>query len=287
LSFQVKDLTPNANYAYRYRAKNALADVCDELAATFMTAEVRLEKTSDASAIGTDPLHPGRDLGPGVFTVSRADTASNLPLTVHYRQTGGTAVTGKNFAALSGSVIIPPGAAKAAIAVTPVADWPTAHDTTLEITLSPGGYIVGSQSVASMTIRNTPTPHDALAVGGKAFGDTGRYDYAFDGNTASCPDGGAYLGLDFGAGNEKQITRIRYYPRSDYPGRMNGAKFQGSNDGKTYTDLHTIPAAPPVAWTEVAITNATPCRYARYLSKEHLNVAEIEFYYRVTKTGGK
>jgi hypothetical protein len=92
---------------------------------------------------------------------------------------------------------------------------------------------------------------------------------------------GGYTGLDYGAGNAKVITKVRYYPRANWAGRMVGGKFQGSNTSTTsgYTDLYTITATPPYAWTEVNISNSTAYRYVRYLSPDggYCNLAEADF----------
>lgn len=91
-------------------------------------------------------------------------------------------------------------------------------------------------------------------------------------------------GIDLGAGNEKQISKIRFYPRAGeeyFVQRMVGGKFQGSNTGNDtgYVDLFTITTAL-AGWNEVTLTNTTRYRYVRYLSpaESYCNVAEIEFY---------
>lgn len=84
LSYPASGLAPDTCYAYRFHATNALVDAAAEPASVFMTASVRLTNTCDASEIG---------LTKGTFTVYRAASATNLPVTVYYERTGGTAVT--------------------------------------------------------------------------------------------------------------------------------------------------------------------------------------------------
>jgi chitodextrinase len=105
-------------------------------------------------------------------------------------------------------------------------------------------------------------------------------DKAFDNNTDTYVDAkaanGAYTALDLGA--TITLTKVRYYPRASWAGRMTGGKFQGSNDNVSYTDLYTIPATPLYAWSEAILSGSY--RYVRYLSPDngHCNVAEIEFW---------
>lgn len=95
------------------------------------------------------------------------------------------------------------------------------------------------------------------------------------------PQGEAWAGLDLGSGHT--ISSIRFYPRSNYPDRMVGGKFQGSNSAdfsSGVTDLHTITSQPAVAWTDVNLNSGTSFRYVRYLGPAggYGNVSEIEFY---------
>jgi chitodextrinase len=103
---------------------------------------------------------------------------------------------------------------------------------------------------------------------------------AFDGNYSNFVDAaaanGAFTGLDFGS--QANITQIKFQPRTDWASRMNGGKFQGSNDGSSYTDVFTISSNPPYNLSSVSV-NAN-YRYMRYLSPNngYCNVAEIEFW---------
>ena len=132
-------------------------------------------------------------------------------------------------------------------------------------------------------------------VTGTQFGTAGSYnndpnatsEKATDGNINTWFDSpnpnGDYTGIDLGAGNEKRIYKIRYYPRNGWASRMVGGKFQGSNTSQTagFVDLHTIETTPaPGVFTEVTVGDTTPYRYLRYLSPNggYCNVAEIGFY---------
>jgi autotransporter-associated beta strand protein len=143
-----------------------------------------------------------------------------------------------------------------------------------------GGYsITGGTSLVvskklSGAIFGFSPPWSAGHDSAKAFdGDVNTYT---DDNAAS----GGYTGIDLGSGNAQLISYIRYYPRSGFLSRMNGGKFQGSNDKSSWTDLYTISADPTLAWQSATVTNSTAWRYLRYLgtTNSYCNVAEVEFY---------
>jgi hypothetical protein len=121
------------------------------------------------------------------------------------------------------------------------------------------------------------------------WGNNTDGDKAFDGNTATYVDAndasGAYTGLDFGS--SKTVSIIKFYPRENWAARMNGGKFQGSDDNSNWTDIYTINTNPAYAWTEVPVN--VKYRYVRYLSPAngHCNVAEIEFWNIRTVTSVK
>jgi hypothetical protein len=98
-----------------------------------------------------------------------------------------------------------------------------------------------------------------------------------------------YTGIDLGAGVTGTVAVIRYYPRPAWNDRLVGGKFQCSITSRTagYSDLYTILAEPPLAWTQVTVASTTPCRYLRYLgpSYSYTNIAEIEFW-GVSAAGG-
>ncbi len=87
----------------------------------------------------------------GTFTVSRTGSTTQA-LTVNY-QVGGTATSGQDYAALSGSVTLTSGAASAPLTVTPVNDTaPEPAETVILTPSSSSSYSVGSPSSATVTI---------------------------------------------------------------------------------------------------------------------------------------
>jgi hypothetical protein len=114
---------------------------------------------------------------------------------------------------------------------------------------------------------------------------------AFDGDPATYTDNESnpgWIDVDLGAGNEKALTSFKFYPRpgragkpaNEYVSRVNGGVLQGSADGTTYINLHTISGASALDWYTVALSGGGPYRYLRYYSPSGgANVAELEFYY--------
>ena len=132
---------------------------------------------------------------------------------------------------------------------------------------------------------------------GKVLGTPGSYQdggndkaRAFDGDTGTFFDApedtngnGVWVGLDLGEGKDAAVAKIRYYPRSEFPARMVGGKFQGSSTAdfsKDVVDLFTITDEPGAdQWSETTkIASDNKFRYLRYLSPDDGwgNVSEIE-----------
>jgi len=89
------------------------------------------------------------------------------------------------------------------------------------------------------------------------------------------------------------VTRVRFFPRSDFPAAATlvGAKFQGSNQSQSegFVDLATISDQPADnAWTEIAVKNAAPYRFLRFVApnKTWQGIGEVEFYAGDQKLSG-
>lgn len=127
---------------------------------------------------------------------------------------------------------------------------------------------------------------------GKSFG---AYPYksnaqspeqAFDGNSGTyyqyfAADNG-FVGIDLGEGNEVALTDIRYLSPINSINKFKGNKFQGSVDGITYVDLHSISDDTPYGWNSIEITDNAAYRYYRYYdvtgSSDWAAIAGLEFY---------
>ena len=113
----------------------------------FYNGDLSVERISDAVENG---------LVPGVFRITRADTAHDL--VVSYT-VGGTAIEGQTYEALSGTATIPAGSNSVDIAVAPLIDAQTTSNTIVSVTLAAGLYGVDAQAgSAELTVVNLVAP---------------------------------------------------------------------------------------------------------------------------------
>ena len=102
----------------------------------------------------TDPT--ATEAGPttGQFTLTRTGVTT-AALTVNYT-VAGTATAGSDYAALTGTVVLPAGSATATMTVTPIDDLLVEGDETVVVTLSANAaYTVGTPASATVTITVT------------------------------------------------------------------------------------------------------------------------------------
>ena len=140
----ISGLEADTTFSGTVQAESATGTVVlKPLPAAFHTGDLSVAKLSDANEAG---------LVPGAFRITRADAAGDLA--VNYTLAG-TAVAGRTYRALSGTVTIPAGATFADVAVVPLLDDATAADSTVVLALAPGLYgIAASAASASLTIEN-------------------------------------------------------------------------------------------------------------------------------------
>jgi subtilisin len=133
----VVTLASNAAYTVGSPGSGTVTIVSNDLPVVTVSA-------SDPSASEAGP-------DSGTFVVTRSGpTSSSLTVACSL---GGTAVNGSDYASLSGSVVIPAGAASAAIVVTPVADGASEGNETVILTAAASAaYQAGSPSSATITI---------------------------------------------------------------------------------------------------------------------------------------
>ena len=113
--------------------------------------------------------------------------------------------------------------------------------------------------------------------------DGREYDKAFDGRLDTYVDTlmkSGWTGIDLGEGKKVAVSKIRFFPRAGHAGRMPNAKFQGSNDGTSWTQLHKITSTPQYKWQEIDLSsNSEEYRFYRFYDPDgNTNVAEVEFY---------
>ena len=168
------------------------------------------------------------------------------------------------------------------------------NQTTLNLeveAVAPDFTAATTRATVSTTV--PPAPDTTYPLTGTVIGTSGAYggssntrDKAFDGNASTyfdAPDGsGDWTGLDLGV--TKTVTAVGFLPRSDFPSRMVGGVFQGSNVAdfsSGVVTLYTVVYTPSITgYTTAAVTNSTGFRYLRYLgpSNGFCNVAEVVFY---------
>ncbi len=143
-STNITGLNANTNYYYRFNAENTNGVSWAAYSGVFITGEINLNVVNTNLAEG----QPDQ----AMITFSRPAAAAGSQLTVNYTL-GGTAGNGLDYAALGGSIVMTAGATTTNIVITPIDDdtW-MENDETVTVTLAPGGYMIGSQSNAAVTI---------------------------------------------------------------------------------------------------------------------------------------
>ena len=147
-SATISGLASDTTYLCSVKATSTGGTVTEKSGTTaFYTGDLSVEKISDAAENGAVP---------GVFRISRADTAHDLAVAY---TVGGTATAGQTYTALSGTATIPAGSSSADIQVVPILDPDTTVDTTVVLTLAAGLYgIDANAGSASLTITNLVAP---------------------------------------------------------------------------------------------------------------------------------
>ncbi|HEY5811365.1 MAG TPA: hypothetical protein VIT23_01780 [Terrimicrobiaceae bacterium] len=90
--------------------------------------------------------------------------------------------------------------------------------------------------------------------------------------------------------DSEMVRGIRFHPRAEFPERMVGGVFEGTDGDPVtgiYETIYTITSNPPQGWSKVDVSLGN-YRYLRYRGPDgsYGNVAEIEFYsYGVKLTG--
>ena len=142
------------------------------------------------------------------------------------------------------------------------------------------------------------TTDKVVKITGTIIGTSGSYGNnssrtgkaALDGNLNTFYDAanasGDWVGYDLGTRYSAQVVYVKYAPRTGYPARMTGGKFQVANEAD-FSDAITI-ATVPEAPTECSLTKLTApsttkrYRYLRYIGPDNgsCNVAEVQFFGR-------
>ncbi len=141
------NLAADTTYAFSAYGKNANDTEVVKAGNIFYNGDLSVTTVSDANESG---------LVPGVFRISRADSAHNLTVTY---TVGGTAVADQSYVALSGTATIPAGATYVDVTVTPLNDPTVTENVSVALSLASGLYgISASAGTATMTIANLNAP---------------------------------------------------------------------------------------------------------------------------------
>ena len=143
------------------------------------------------------------------------------------------------------------------------------------------------------------TTDKVVKITGTIIGTRGSYGNnssrtgkaALDGNLSTYYDAanasGDWVGYDLGTRYTAQVVYVKYAPRSGYPARMTGGKFQVANteDFSDAVTIATVPEAPADGvLTKLTAPSGTAkrYRYLRYIGPDNgsCNVAEVQFYGR-------
>ena len=136
-------------------AANALYTVGSPSAATVTISDNDVATTVNIAATDASAAEAGS--ATGTFTITRSGDLT-AALTVNYTVSG-SAGNGTDYAALSGSVVIPAGAGAVTVTVTPVDDAIDEANETVVLTLAAGtGYQIGSSNDDTVTIADNDGP---------------------------------------------------------------------------------------------------------------------------------
>ncbi|GLU42665.1 hypothetical protein Musp01_02890 [Muricauda sp. NBRC 101325] len=167
------------------------------------TVTIESEDVPTATITATDDTATEAGTTTGTFTVS-LDVAniSGSPLTVGY-SVSGTADSGVDFNALSGSVQIANNSSSATILLTPVNDTEIEIDETVILTLNAGvGYTVGSPNNATVTINSEDSPIATITATDDTATELGTTQGIFTVDIGSVNNTGSTLTVNYSVSGE-------------------------------------------------------------------------------------
>ncbi|MDC8000175.1 discoidin domain-containing protein [Aequorivita todarodis] len=254
-----------------------------------------------ATITATDASAAENPLDNGTFTVSLDAVNNNGPLTVNYT-VGGTASSGSDYTALSGTVTIPNGQQSGTITVIPVDDTEVEPVETVILTLSSGaGYTVGTPFSATVNIisDDLAPPSGNLALNKPTSSSSGSETasskavdgiYTIDNWWGASPFP-QWWSVDLGAEYDlSQLVVFNYYDGSRYY----QYDIQGSLDGTTWTTLVDFNAntTPATNQGNSFNLNNPSARYLRVNMNYNsanigVHIIEFEAYGTLTQNSGR
>jgi hypothetical protein len=135
-------LTANRSYHYTFEVSGAGIREVADAPVYFMTGAVEVKATRREST----------EEKPAAFVISRPATATSGALAVHFTL-GGSGVNGTDYDKLDSPAIIPEGKSEVQLPVNPVFSLGAGQPKSVELSLAPGGYLVGAKKSARILTR--------------------------------------------------------------------------------------------------------------------------------------
>lgn len=240
----VASVDAGSNYFYRFWASNSFGLSWASSAGQWLAGEVSVA-SADPAASETGSV--------AVITLARPEWSTNLPLQVGYAMSG-MAINGADYTNLTGSVTFPAGASNATVTIRPGNDILLEGTETAVLTLSPGAYVLGASSNASVNILDSQTMRFVATNGAHtapfdswvnaATSIQAAVDYALPGDTILVGDGVYSL---YAATNKYLVTVSNDITLKSLNGPA--AAIIDCKVGTTSTDRHTL-------WLKPTATNA-------------------------------
>ncbi|MFZ4396824.1 MAG: right-handed parallel beta-helix repeat-containing protein [Kiritimatiellia bacterium] len=133
----------NRLWCYRFCATNRYGAAWTDLSGGLTMGKIDVDVTRREST----------EDKPAEFVITRPATAANGPLEVFFTL-GGTGVNGTDYEQLDSPAIIPAGKTELRLRVTPKFNFGDQQAKSVELTLVPGGYVVGTKRSARILTRN-------------------------------------------------------------------------------------------------------------------------------------
>ncbi|MFZ4396778.1 MAG: glycine-rich domain-containing protein [Kiritimatiellia bacterium] len=135
-------LAPNRYYYYTFAVSSSISNAVNK-SMSFVTCAVDVKASRPEST----------EEKPAEFVITRPATAANGPLEVFFIL-GGTGVNGTDYEQLDSPAVIPAGKTELRLSVSPKFNFGDQRPKSVELTLAPGGYVVGTKRSARILTRN-------------------------------------------------------------------------------------------------------------------------------------
>ncbi|MFZ4396823.1 MAG: glycine-rich domain-containing protein [Kiritimatiellia bacterium] len=141
-SLEMAKLTPDRTYFYAFGLLDAKTNEVADHPVSFITGALAVRVTKREST----------EDAPAEFLITRPATAVSAPLEVNFTL-GGTGINGTDYEQLDCPAIIPAGKSELRLRVNPKFNFGDQRPKSVELTLAPGGYVVGTKRNATILTR--------------------------------------------------------------------------------------------------------------------------------------